>query len=258
MLDDAGYRVATLFRALRTCLQDLNDYYTELMKASFAVPKMKAVVGVLPVPREFTVARRIVQPPSMIGPHLTSYRDSDGKTVTLTYTQRLEETYAAKALFVAVAQTDSQPMFKVLVKFTPTYNRAAHELLVKMSQAPKLHYCEEVESVGLYVVVMDYVNNGEEVQGVLDNPAHIASLEHALATLHAEGWVFGDLRNPNVFLVDDRVVLIDFDWCGKEGEARYPSDILIVKGEWHTGVRRGGLMKQEHDEFHLRLLMGKE
>ncbi|KAI0760007.1 hypothetical protein C8Q74DRAFT_1158290, partial [Fomes fomentarius] len=137
---------------------------------------------------------------------------------------------------------------KVVVKITKTYDRAAHELLAEMSQAPKLHYCEEVESVGMYVVVMDYVD------GVLDNPVHIASLRKAIEALHAKGFVFGDLRPPNVFLVGKLVVLIDFDWCCVEGKGRYPSDILLVKGAWHADVCGGGLMKREHDEFHLRLL----
>ena len=71
----------------------------------------------------------------------------------------------------------------------------------------------------MWVVVMDYVR-GAAVEGVLTNPAHIASLRSAITTLHEHGLVFGDLRRPNVLLMGDRVVLVDFDWCGKEGEAR--------------------------------------
>ena len=50
-------------------------------------------------------------------------------------------------------------------------------------------------------------------------------------------------------------VLIDFDWCGKDSEARYPST-LNDTGDigWAPGVERFGLMKKEHDEYLLRKL----
>ncbi|RPD55562.1 hypothetical protein L227DRAFT_554699 [Lentinus tigrinus ALCF2SS1-6] len=82
--------------------------------------------------------------------------------------------------------------------------------------------------------------------------AHIESLRTAVATLHAHGWVFGDVREGNIFLPEDSVQLIDFDWCGKEGEARYPDDINLKSIEWHEGVSRGGLIKKEHDEYVLK------
>lgn len=42
-------------------------------------------------------------------------------------------------------------------------------------------------------------------------------------------------------------MLIDYDWCGKEGEARYPPTI-DEEFEWPDGVLRGGLMRKEHDD----------
>ena len=57
-------------------------------------------------------------------------------------------------------------------------------------------------------------------------------------------------------LVGDKVVLVDFDWSGKRGTARYPSDILLEKGAWHPGVQRGGLVEKAHDAFHFRALTG--
>ena len=106
----------------------------------------------------------------------------------------------------------------------------------------------------MWVVVMDYVS-GPMVEGVLTNPAHIASLRSAITTLHEHGLVFGDLRKPNVLLVGDGVVLVDFDWCGKEGEARYPSDILMLDSlNWHGGVERGPLLAKEHDAHLFRCL----
>lgn len=47
-------------------------------------------------------------------------------------------------------------------------------------------------------------------------------VEGAIRKLHENRFVFGDLRAPNVLFSKGKVFLIDFDWAGKIGEARYP------------------------------------
>lgn len=50
-------------------------------------------------------------------------------------------------------------------------------------------------------------------------------------------------------------MLVDFDWCGKVGEARYPVDInLDGEIDWHKGVVRGGKLEIEHDLYLLKAL----
>lgn len=134
------------------------------------------------------------------------------------------------------------------MKCAYTYCQAAHELLAKTSQALRLWHCAREPSVGIWVVVMDYVE-GSEADNVLTDPAHIQSLRGAITTLHDHGFVFGDLRPANVLIVDDRAVLIDLDWCGQSGEVKYPSDIMLDSTiGWHSGVRRGGPITTAHDE----------
>ena len=255
MLDDAGHRVARLFYALRECLKELDDYYAELIQSMTLPKRPLRSVGVMPG-HPTAPAADLVPPPPIISPHFAQYQDEQGKTVTLTYTRRLARDYPMKAVFVAEAKTDTETR-TVVVKFTPAYGKDAHELLASATppQAPQLRFCEFVESVGMWVVVMDHVE-GREVTGVLEDPAHIASLEGAITALHAGGYVFGDLREPNVLLVGDKVVLVDFDWSGKRGTARYPSDILLEEGAWHPDVQRGGLVEKAHDGFHFRALTG--
>jgi tRNA A-37 threonylcarbamoyl transferase component Bud32 len=65
---------------------------------------------------------------------------------------------------------------------------------------------------------------------MVTKPAHVQCLRTAVRALHDRGFVHGDLREPNILLVMDQVMLLDFDWCGPEGVARYPSDISM-KGE---------------------------
>ncbi|KAI0324204.1 hypothetical protein GY45DRAFT_1439215 [Cubamyces sp. BRFM 1775] len=70
-----------------------------------------------------------------------------------------------------------------------------------------------------------------------------------------QGFALGDLREPSVFTVWDTIKLIDSDWAGKEGEARYSSTIYLDREEidWHhPGVRRGGLVKKAHDEHFFK------
>ncbi|KAF8797534.1 hypothetical protein BYT27DRAFT_7204326 [Phlegmacium glaucopus] len=108
----------------------------------------------------------------------------------------------------------------------------------------------------LYMVVMDYVD------GMTADIAHLRKLlppnfldqvKGILTRLHDHGYVFGDLRGPNIMVTkDDKVMFIDFDWVGKDGECRYPI-IMAQSINWPEGVRNGlGVMKKEHD-LHMLL-----
>lgn len=110
----------------------------------------------------------------------------------------------------------------------------------------------------MWVVVMYYVQ-GEKVTGVLTKPVHIASPKAAVTKLQKHGRVFCDLRRPNLLIVKDRVVLIDFDWCGPDGEARYPSDILLTDyTKWYSDVKRGACISKAHDAYLFECLTEKK
>lgn len=144
------------------------------------------------------------------------------------------------------------------------------------------------------MIVMDYVR-GCESDDMPDglSPEVRADVRLAVGLLHDKGYVFGDLRAQNILIVEKtkegmngglRVVngasdhdtksgysltttnghgvtsrlgaiLVDFDWCGKDSESRYPTT-LNDTGEidWAPGVERFGVMKKEHDEYLLRKL----
>ena len=252
-LDDASYRVATLFRALNTCTQELDEYYSRLVQA-LTQPVRPRETSRMTELKYSSGSVRIHRAPHMIAPHFTTYQSSDGKAVVLEYKRRLVPDDVTKAVFVADARRGSDPeVTPVVVKFAYNYGEEGHRLLAATGHAPVLHYCAYEESVAMWVVVMEYVR-GESDCRLVDS-ARAASLHAAVATLHRAGLVFGDLRSPNVLCVGDRVVLIDFDWCGKEGEARYPSDILLEGwADWHDGVERGGLIKREHDAYFFSCL----
>ncbi|KAI0055196.1 hypothetical protein BV25DRAFT_1843129 [Artomyces pyxidatus] len=140
----------------------------------------------------------------------------------------------------------------VVVKFCEAYSADAHRLLAAHGLAPALHLCAALRG-GLHMVVMARVagetafRRFRTVDAALrPTEAPLASavradVRRALALLHAAGLVFGDLRRPNVMVVStdgrDGAMLVDFDWAGREGQARYPP--MINDGgeiKWAAGV----------------------
>ena len=74
-----------------------------------------------------------------------------------------------------------------------------------------------------------------------------SKVEHAIKVLHLRNLVFGDLRSPNVMITKtNEVKLIDFNWAGEEGQARYPS-LLSSDIKWAAGVEALGVIEKKHD-----------
>jgi serine/threonine protein kinase len=234
--DEGIHQVARVLRALEASTNLLRDFYLGLDL------KAERVDGELMPPyfREFT---------------------SDGKLYKLKYTKRMAEDYPDKAVFEASTKPVGQvgEPEGVVVKFTHSYCGAAHRLLAEQLLAPRLRYCEKVESIGMYVVIMDLV--GRDISASFRDQQRVANkLRTAIKTLHGSGLVHGDLREPNILVTEDGdVKIIDFDWSGKEGEAYYPSDINLGSGIWwDSEVARGGLIKKKHDRTMYQNLTGLE
>ncbi|KAG0697439.1 hypothetical protein DFH29DRAFT_946507 [Suillus ampliporus] len=132
--------------------------------------------------------------------------------------------------------------------------------------APKLLYygkigvgTEEMPWYGdLQMVVMEYVD-GMTVHRAPQLPSNFCKeLTKAIEYCHRKGFVFGDLRKPNVMITqDDKVQLIDFDWAGCEGKVTYPVFISpdIV---WPKGVQGLEPILQQHDREMIRFMCPRE
>ena len=68
---------------------------------------------------------------------------------------------------------------------------------------------------------MEYINGNHWPSN--PTPGQRDNLKKILSLFHGEGFVHGDLRGPNILVVDDVVKVIDFNWAGKIGEAWYRS-----------------------------------
>ena len=65
-------------------------------------------------------------------------------------------------------------------------------------------------------------------------------LQGAMKLLHDNG----DLRPLNILIVNNSICVVDFDWAGVFGTARYPVE-LSKNCVWHPDVECGGIIKEE-------------
>ena len=129
---------------------------------------------------------------------------------------------------------------------------------------------------GKSLLTMRELKVEEEGGGGVLTPRHLLDLVRAVASLHARGYVHGDIRGANVVVGlagevrvalapgddplgtrvglgdDDRVLhstLIDFDWCGKPGVDTYPVDFnyKVKDVTRHGDARAGKVMEEAHD-----------
>lgn len=152
----------------------------------------------------------------------------------------------------------------IVVKFTPRYNKAAHVLCAENDLAPPvLYYGKDVKLGQFHVVVMPYIDHQPLVAAELSlSSLHIrkkifTDIQGAINLLHNKKYVFAVFRDPNILIInkqgDLQAVLIDFEWCGKEGEDIYPlSTRRRIGGP--RGVHAGGLLGRQYDLIWLREL----
>ncbi|KAF8624602.1 hypothetical protein AX17_007095 [Amanita inopinata Kibby_2008] len=103
------------------------------------------------------------------------------------------------------------------------------------------------------MVVMEYIE-GEMLQVAMRKiglETVITQIERAVNPLHENDLVFGGLRSPNIMITKtNEVKLIDFDWAGVHGQARYPPTISREIG-WPPGVGPLSAMYKSHDDVLL-------
>jgi hypothetical protein len=157
----------------------------------------------------------------------------------------------------------------VLVKFCETYSESAHRILAAEGLAPAIHYSSQI-SGGAFMAVMDLVQGRDAYHEFKYRdlpPTVLEDIRLALKTLHDAGLVFGDVRRPNIMVVKTRnqhgndewrARLVDFDWSGPVGDARYPPT-LNKDIRWARGVGAAHMIEKQHDlEMLERLRLGTD
>ena len=190
-------------------------------------------------------------------PFYTTYTDG-GASHPFVYEEQID----GKRVFSA--RLRDNPKDKIFVKFSRRYGEDAHKAAHAYGFAPKLRAVERYAN-GWVMVVMDDVS--QQFRAIKDRRLTenvYKAVEKALALLHADGYVHGDVRETNIMVKRDGVVsedlgdiiLVDFDWAGKENTVRYPSNITLGHPELPRpeDVDRGGLISSAHDDQMLELL----
>ena len=91
-------------------------------------------------------------------------------------------------------------------------------------------------------------------------PKILDDVRNAVNELHDASLVFGDLRRPNIMIYKtsdgERAMLVDFDWVGQGGQARYPASLNDTGSIiWPAGVKPSGIMRMEHDDEMIKNLI---
>lgn len=148
---------------------------------------------------------------------------------------------------------------QVVVKFTRRYGVEAHKVLSDARLAPKLYGAYPVQD-NHFMVVMDKVE-GKTVHDLDESEIRkekkfCASLRKAVRLLHESNLVHGDLRGPNIMVSKGEAQVIDFDWAGPSGQAKYPVCMSNMPGLWDPDVAPGGVMFKKHDTYLIDRILG--
>ncbi|KAK0209393.1 hypothetical protein IW262DRAFT_1468951 [Armillaria fumosa] len=222
------YCLSQIFTSLCDCHQTLHTFYDDI--------------------KDRTDLELIPHEPH---PHYFPYPDSFHKFQSCTKTEfkYLDVLESDSTNVTFLAQTMSDDPHKLIVKFVDRYGVSAHACLAADNMAPRLLFCSLLNGINdvrdaasaggitkwsdLYVgplgmVIMEYIdrNNAQTTPPDAWPTDAYTQIQAALVKLHSQGLIFGDLCLPNVmFTHDQKVLLIDFDWLGEEGQVHYPKGL---------------------------------
>ncbi|KAF5352260.1 hypothetical protein D9757_012519 [Collybiopsis confluens] len=230
--DQQVYRIARPLYALRLSIAELHEYYARL---------------ITPVVQPGHIHPRFC-------PSLTSFF-SDKTEISFVYAHPFEQDFTC-VTFKATRTDTQQP---IVIKFVRQYGQEAHLLMAKHKMAPKLLSCTPLgdQYDDLSLVAMEFIK-GKTLQDAYDpsqplpDPVRRA-IRAGLNLLNDDGFVFGDLRRPNIMLADgeepaeERIRFIDFDWAGRDGESRYPFHLADVVCD-PSGASEHDWIKREHQD----------
>jgi len=222
-------RIARVLYVLRESLAQLRTWYDAIPK----LPQGLSLARFFPYPSEFK---------------------KGGKLFEFKYQKPLETDATCKTYLATLTNDSAQ----VVVKFVTSYGEEVHMAMADAGFAPNLLYCGPTLTDNLddyKMVVMEYVSARDKDPTRLLDAEELGQLGEIIKTLHTKGYVFGDLRRPNIVVTKEKKVqLIDFDWAGKEGDVRYPM-CLSPYISWAPSVHEDELIRKEHDLFMLNKLL---
>jgi Phosphotransferase enzyme family len=143
-----------------------------------------------------------------------------------------------------------------------SYGKGVHAHLAAHDMAPRLYGTSDIQDIASVVVMgllgdgwmtlFDYRNNRHRNGIPGDRRGRLLQrLEEILDYLGAEQMVHGDFRMANIMLKpgeEEQAVLIDFDWAGEAGKAKYP--VTRSDGFGYPGEPGGLIGAGDDREFY--------
>lgn len=237
------YDVAVSLRTSRTAPRPHPFLYSK-GNSSAATTQVDCVVSRSPFCCSWLFSTSKLSPPRTPRVYST-YLDSSGVNVDLEFIELLEPSSLHRnpnptLLFLAKNPADSESSLLVKLVTPECYGETVHCMLAERGLAPLLHGTACVAGAPS-AIVMEYLdaNSGwttletyiKEHQEIMINTEH-PKLVELLETMKTKGVVHGDLRPNNIMCreLPDRgkergeleIKVIDFDWAGQLGMARYP------------------------------------
>ncbi len=163
--------------------------------------------------------------------------------IILNYEERIDDSMVFKA-------TDIRGGAYAVKFVEKPYGFEAHELAMTMKFAPSLITCARAPPYFL-AIVMEWIDC-RDIEA-LDFPIILPQIEEFVKGFHGRGMVHGDLRRNNLKVTLDgkRLIVLDFDWSGKEGIVRYPP-FMNTAIAWPARAKTGQFISKEHDIFWIR------
>ena len=133
------------------------------------------------------------------------------------------DTQDDRLLFLAETLDSDEKL--ILVKFSRRYAHQLHGFCASRGQAPDVLDFKQIPG-GWSVVAMDYIHpcvhpsESPKLTSLCDQWAD--DMKNLVQSFHDLDLVHGDLREPIMLCNGEKVMLVDFDWGGKVGEAYYP------------------------------------
>ena len=160
----------------------------------------------------------------------------------------IEHRHLYHARLVSPASSDKA----IFVKFSQRYSLELHRFCASQGLAPKILGFQKLYG-GWFAVVMEKIELVDH--GSITSFPEVRKWKEDIKKLvegfHQKGLVHGDLRLPNFLLTKDdsprKMLLIDFDWGGKDGEVEFPHGELIGELEVSNSRLHGRKITKEHD-----------
>ena len=139
----------------------------------------------------------------------------------------------------------------IYVKFSQRYSVELHRFCAEQKLAPRILGFQELHG-GWCVVAMEKIDTVDyrNITSFPEAGEWKSKIEDLVREFHQKGLVHGDLRLANfVFTSDEprRMILVDFDWGGKDGEVEFPHEELIEDLGVSNSELYGRKITKEHD-----------